>query len=262
MVIQGTITTMAATDNTTRRSEFIRDFFILQKSSRMNSLLHIFVIILVSATVLYLAYPRLHASLLYLPVDTAISNYRESRSVPDEQLDGLQQRAQEAIEVHPHYRYWDGLSLLYYLEGIDAGNTLFQRRQAIEQSIEAAIVSLQRAPSQPRAWFRIAAARAWLMYPARKIIDPLLMAVYTGRVDPSLSMARLELGIAYLARMDEEGISLMRDQALLAWQLQPGAMSRALKSGSLPLTSIESLLGPAHGSVLVEIKESIGVPVR
>ena len=88
------------------------------------------------------------------------------------------------------------------------------------------------------------------------------MAVYTGRVDPSLFMARLELGMAYLAQMDEEGISLMRDQALLAWQLQPRAISRALKSGSLPLTSIESLLGPAHTAVLVEIKESIGVSVR
>ena len=217
---------------------------------------------LVSATVLYLAYPRLHASLLYLPVDTAISNYHESRSVPDDQLKGLQQRAQEAIEAHPHYRYWDGLSLLYYLEGIDAGTALYQRRQAMEQSIEAATAALKRAPSQPRAWFRLAAARSWLMYPDQEIIDPLLMAVYTGRVDPSLFMARLELGMAYLAQMDEEGISLMRDQALLAWQLQPRAISRALKSGSLPLTSIESLLGPAHTAVLVEIKESIGVPVR
>jgi hypothetical protein len=216
----------------------------------------------VASLTLYFAWPRLQASLLFLPVDTAISNFNDSGQIPFGQLDGLQQRATEAISVYPHYRYWDGLSLLYYLEGLDRDKLLFDRRQALEQSIQAARNALSRAPSQPQAWYRIANASSWLRYPVREVIDALSMAVYTGRVDPSLFMARLELGFRYLQHMDDEEVSLMRDQALLAWQLLPRELSGALQSGNLPAESLEYLLAPAHGEVLFEIMESIGGAAR
>ena len=211
---------------------------------------------------LSLAWPRLQASLLYLPVDTAISNYWNKRETPSSQLQGLQQRAEDSIAIYPHYRYWDGLSFLYYLEGGDSSNSLNERRQAFENSIEAATVSLERAPSQPRAWFRIASARAWLKYPPEEVTAALKMAIYSGRVDPSLFMARLILGMSYLTRMDEEGVALMRDQALLAWQLQPRAVTKALKSEALRISQIEYLLADAHSDVLAEMEASLGGAVR
>jgi hypothetical protein len=225
----------------------------------------ILLILLIAAAALYtlsLAWPRLQASLLYLPVDTAISNYWDKRETPGSQLQGLQQRAEDSIAIYPHHRYWDGLSFLYYLEGGDSSNSLNERRQAFESSIEAATVSLGRAPSQPRAWFRIASARAWLKYPPEGVIAALKMAVYTGRVDPSLFMARLLLGISYLPKMDGEGIDLMRDQALLAWQLQPREVTMALKSGTLEFSRIEYLLAGAHSDVLAEMEASLGGAVR
>ena len=227
-----------------------------------RSLLAVVTTAAVALFTLYLSWPRLQASLLYLPVDTAISNYWDRRETPSDQLTGLQQRAQESIAIYPHYRYWDGLSFLYYLEAADTNNTLFERREAFENSIDAANISLGRAPSQPRAWFRIARARSWLQYPPEQVIAALKMAVYTGRVDPSLFMARLTLGIAYLPKMDQEGVDLMRDQAVLAWQLQRGSVIRAIKKGTLDFARIESLLSNSHRDVLTEMEASLGGLVR
>ena len=112
-------------------------------------------ILFIAAAALYtlsLAWPRLRASLLYLPVDTAISNYWDKRETPGSQLRGLQQRAEKSIAIYPHHHYWDGLSFLYYLEGADEDRPLYERRQAFENAINAATASLGRAPSQPRAW--------------------------------------------------------------------------------------------------------------
>ena len=221
--------------------------------------------LLIAAAALYtlsLAWPRLQAGLAYLPVDTAISNYWATREIPSGQLHGLQLRAEKTISIHAHHRYWDGLSFLYYLEGADQDRPLNERRQAFEHAIDAATVSLGRAPSQPRAWFRIARARSWLKYPANEVIAALKMAVYTGRVDPSLFMARLMLGMSYLPGMDEEGVALMRDQALLAWQLQPREVTKALNSGALQFSQLEYLLLGAHSDVLAEMEASLGDAVR
>jgi hypothetical protein len=236
---------MAATDNTTT-AKFGLTLFIA----------------VAALYTLSLAWPRLHASLLYLPVDTAISNYWEKGETPTTQLRALQQRAEQSIEIHPHHRYWNGLSFLHYLEGADENNSLYERRQAFEHSIEAATVSLGRAPSQPRAWLRIARAGSWLKYPPEEVIAALKMAIYTGRVDPSLFMARLVLGISYLSQMDGEGTTLMRDQVLLAWQLQPREVTKALKNGEIKFTRIEYLLAETHSDVLAEMEASLGGTVR
>jgi hypothetical protein len=211
---------------------------------------------------LYLAYPRLHAALVYLPVDTAINRYYDTGEVQAAQLEGLQQRARAAIEIQPHHRYHDGLSLLYHLEAADPKNPLFQRRAAFESSILAAEASLALAPAQPRTWLRVAQARSWLRYPPEQVIDALKMAIFTGRVEPSMLLTRLALGLAYVPRMDGEGRAMMRDQVLLAWELQPREVTRALRAGELRPAGFETLLAGAHQAVLDEIREAAGGAAR
>ena len=219
-------------------------------------------ILAVSAFLLYLAYPRLHASLLYLPVDTSIKNFYATGEANPAQLEGLRERARQAIDAYPHHRYYDGLSLLYYVTAADADNRLYERREAFEASIVAAEASLDRAPTQPRAWLRIAQARAWLRYAPEQVIEALKMAIYTGRVEPSLFRSRLALGLAYLPRMDGEARALMRDQLLLAWDMQRNDIAGALKRGELPLRPVEDLLAGIHETVLDEIREAAGGPAR
>ena len=144
--------------------------------------------------------------------------------------------------------------MLYFLQAADDSNLLHERRQAFENSITAAESSLARGPAQPRTWLRIAQARSWLRYPPDEVIAALKMAIFTGRVEPSMFMTRLRLGLSYLSRMDSEGTSMMRDQVLLAWQFQRGQLLRALKDGTLEMHPIEQLLSGVHNDVLAEIK--------
>jgi hypothetical protein len=218
--------------------------------SRLTSLL----LGIIALFLVFLAWPRLHASLLYLPVDTAIGKFYETREIPSEQLEGLQQRALDSIVVYPHHRYLEGLSLLYFLEAADSDNLLHRRREAFENAITAAGDSLRRAPAQPRTWLRIAQARAWLRYPPEQVIEALKMAIYTGRVEPSMFMTRLALGLSYLPRMDGEGQAMMRDQVLLAWQLRPNDVRRALREETIKFAAVERLLSGAHEGTLEEIR--------
>jgi len=233
-----------------------------EKKSRLKPLPLILLIAAASAFLLTLAYPRLHTSLLYLPVDTATNRYNETGQVNNQQLEGLQQRAKESIDIHPHYRYYDGLSLLYYLQAIDQQRPLFERQQAFEQSIEAAESSLDRAPAQPRTWLRIAQARSWLRYAPDQVIDALAMSIYTGRVEPSLLMTRLQMGFTYLPRMDSEASALLRDQFVLAWQMQPREITRQLKAGSIKQVAIETLLSDHDPALLQHILEATHGPAK
>ena len=233
-----------------------------QKKSRLKPLLLVLLIAILATFLLSLAYPRLHASLLYLPVDTAINRYDDTQQVNNAQLTGLQQRAQESIAIHPHYRYHDGLSVLFYLQAIDQQRPLFERQQAFEASIEAAEASLDKAPAQPRTWLRIAQARSWLRYSPEQVIDALAMSIYTGRVEPSLLMTRLDMGFTYLPRMDGEATALLRDQLVLAWQMMPRDITRGIKSGSLDWVPVESLLSDSHPDLLQQIQEATRGPAK
>ena len=96
---------------------------------------------------LSLSWPRLRASVHYLPVDTAISNYWKTREVNHAQLDGLVNRAAESITIHDHYRYWEGQSELLILRGQDMNRSFWERREALEKSIATCCASyLPRAP--------------------------------------------------------------------------------------------------------------------
>ena len=231
------------------------------KNSRPRPLLQILLLCL-SLFLLWTAFPRLQASLLYLPVDTAINRYYDQGAIDTAQLPGLQQRARDAIAAHPHHRYWDGLSLLHFLQAADTGRRLNERRQSFEAVIDTAEQSLAMAPAQPRTWLRVAQARSWLRYPPDEVIDALKMAIYTGRVEPSMFLTRLVLGLAYLPRMDGEGQSMMRDQLLLSWQMQRGTVASALRQGELRLSAIEPLLEGGHGAVLEEMREVAGGAAR
>ncbi len=144
-------------------------------------------IIGVAAVILLsLSWPRLQASIDFLPVDTGISRYWESGEIKAGELDALIERARHSVELYDHYRYWEGLSELLILSGQDAGKPYWQRRQILEQSVAAALEAVRRAPARPRTWLRIARARALLGYAAEQVIPAWKMSILTGRAEPNL----------------------------------------------------------------------------
>jgi hypothetical protein len=203
---------------------------------------------------LSLSWPRLRASVHFLPVDTAISNYWKTREVNHTQLDGLVNRAAESITIHDHYRYWEGQSELLILTGQDMNRSFWERREALEKSIVTAQEVVRRAPARPRAWLRIARAGEFLSYPAAQVIPAFKMSIMTGRVEPTLMLSRLELGLRYLPAMDADATRLLRDQAILTWTGQQRAMLKRIESGHLSADLLRELLATSAPSILSEME--------
>ena len=207
-----------------------------------------------SACLAALAWPRLQAAVLYLPVDAAVARYFDTRELPLAQLDALEARAEAAIGVHPGHRYFEGLSLLRYLQAMDRSRTPAARSDALRASIAAAEESLRRAPAQPAAWLRIAQARVALREGVEQVAPSLELSILSGRVDPALMLPRLELGLRYMDGIGPAVLSLLRDQAVLAWRLDDRAFLRWVRDGRLDLAALRALLGPAGADVLAELE--------
>jgi hypothetical protein len=88
------------------------------------------------------------------------------------------------------------------------------------------------------------------------------MSIYTGRVEPVLLLSRLKLGFGLLAALDDEGKDLLRDQTLLAWQMQRPGLLRSLKRGDLNLLRIRSLLQQSHPDVIADLENELAGHVR
>jgi hypothetical protein len=207
--------------------------------------------------VLSLAAPRLQATLAYLPVDTALTRYFREGQIPSAQLTPLRARAETAIAHHPHYRYYDGLSQLNYLQALDAAGKPWLQRPALIRSLDAGLEAVARAPAKPRTWLRVARTRAALGETPSSVVDALSLSILTGRVEPTLLLPRLELGLIYAGALDEESRALLSDQALLAWRTQERAFRRALDEGRLDLSRLESVLG-SRSETIVDALENPG----
>jgi len=212
---------------------------------------------LVTGLLLVMSWPRLRASVHYLPVDTAMSNYWESRELDDAQVEGLILRAEEAIAIHDHYRYWAGLSELKIISSQSMSKSLWQRRQALESAIETAEEAVRRAPSNPRAWLRIARTKEVLGRPAQQIIPPMVMSILTGRVEPTLMLARLELGLRHLSSMNEANARLLQDQVVLTWSMHQRAMAARIKSGNLNLDVLRGVLDQSQAAIIAEMEAGL-----
>lgn len=214
----------------------------------------ILIIGVTASVLLTLSWPRLQASISYLPVDTAISKYRETQEISTEQIDSLIERAKESIAMHDHYRYWEGLSELQILSGRDMNKPLLKRRLALEHSILAAVEVVRRAPVSPRTWLRIARVRAFLAYPEEQVIPAFKMSIFTGRVEPTLMLARLELGFSYFPALDKEAIFLLRDQAVLTWAIHRVQVLQRLEKGSLDFSLMRELLSGVNDDIIAEME--------
>ena len=113
---------------------------------------------------------------------------------------------------------------------------------------------VQRAPARPRVWLRIARTKAFLGHPQEEVIQAWKMSVLTGRVEPTLMLARLELGLRYFAGLDNESIALLRDQAVLSWSVQKKQLMRGLASGSLNIELLRELLSGTHQHIIAEME--------
>lgn len=209
---------------------------------------------LVSALLLYLSAPRFIASVRYLPVDRALDGYYSDNLIPSDRLTVLIRFANEAIGRNDHYRYRDGLSQLHYLRALDVQTPARDRRAAYRSAEAEAMESLRQAPAQAAVWLRTATIR-WILHDEpESIIEPWKMSVYTGRTQTRLYIRRVEIGLAFLGSMDEEGRAMLRDQVRLAWKLYPGGLIRLIARRDPGLRQVRYLLAGGDPQTIVEME--------
>jgi len=211
-------------------------------------------VMLVALAVLSLAWPRFLASVRYQPVDTALARYYADNQIPSDRLLVLIRFAEEAVGIHDHYRYHDGLSQLHYLRGLDPQTAARERRDAYRQSEGEAAASLSLAPAQPATWLQLATVRWILRDEPERIIEPWKMSIFTGRTDSVLYSRRAEMGLAYRAFLDTESVAMLRDQVLLAWRARPGALAQVLARRDPQLSVTRGLLEASDPAALNEME--------
>lgn len=250
---------MAATGNTTNHNPIAGTG---SSGDLAKAVLLLFVVSAVAITLLTLSWPRLQASLHYLPVEAAINRYWVSGEISADQLESLRTRARESAAIHDHQRYWEGLNLLCILQAGLEENSLSARRELLERSIDAADRSLELAPVQPRLWMRKAQALNQLSFTRSAAVEAFKTSIYTGRVEPMLFMSRLQFGYSRLSAMDDESRGLLADQTQLAWKMRQRDVVRALREGQLRIDQVEFLLWHTHTDLLEEISAVLAPKVR
>ncbi|MBT8063463.1 MAG: hypothetical protein HKP03_06840 [Xanthomonadales bacterium] len=211
----------------------------------------------VALVTLALGWPRLLASIRFLPVERAIAEYHAEREIPSHRMQTLAGFAHEAIDLHDHYRYHDGLSFLQYLRGLDIYTPARERRDAYRQAEAAAIETVRRAPAQPEAWLRIATVRAVLRDEPGDVLEPWRMSVFTGRTHSTLLAPRVGLALPYVEFMDGETRSMLRDQLLLAWQLKPRELAAEFRQRDPGLDRTRVLIDETDPEALSEMEAQL-----
>ena len=192
-----------------------------------------------------------------MPVDLAIERYYQDREIPSHRMLTLLGFSNQAIAYHDHYRYYEGLSFLHYLRGLDIYPPALERRTEYRKAEAAAIEAVKRAPAQPETWLRIATVRSILRDEPETVLEPWKMSIFTGRTHSTLMVPRVGVGLPLLEFMDGESRSMLRDQLLLAWTLKPDDLLRTLKQSDRELERTRALIGARDPAALTEMETRI-----
>jgi hypothetical protein len=229
----------------------------MQQKSRLSQWSVVTLAAVTALAVLALGWPRLQASIRFLPVDRSMERFYQEREIPSHRMLTLMGFAREATALNDHYRYRDGLSTLYYLRGLDFQTPALERRDAYRQAEAEAVETVRRAPAQPEAWLRIATVRAILRDEPEEVLGPWRMSILTGRTHSTLLVPRVGLALPYTAFLDSETGSMLRDQLLLAWALKPRDLLLELKARDPGLERTRELIADRDPASLSDMEERI-----
>ncbi len=205
---------------------------------------------------LTLSFPRLRASIAYLPAETALRNHWDIRPIRQERFPALIDAARESIDILDDSQYWYGLAWLQYLYVESLGFDTPKGKQMLLLSQRSFETLLKSSPASPREWLRLGWIHSTLDHPASEVIDAWRMSVHTGRAEHHLYLNRLNLGLRYADFLDEEDLALLRDQLLLTWRYQRREMEKSIASDRLDFKTILALLYRDAPEVLAEIEEA------
>lgn len=220
------------------------------------------VVLAVGLWLVITAWPRLGPSVAYLPVEKALSRHWSGEPIEPEQLSALAARAETILARRSVPRVHEGAAILRYFDAATPGHSPGERAMRLQDARAHTRASLASSPLQPAAWLRLAILRDALGETPARIADALALSVYSGRVEPSLLLTRLQWLLAYRQHIAAEDLRLLPDQALLTWHSQPKALLQAILSGDIAYAQLADILARHQPAALDAIDEALAPLVR
>ena len=169
---------------------------------------------------LYLAVPRTIGAFQMLPGNRTILEIARGGDADRDSLEVLAASRRRAAGWLDSGRLWSDLAAaeLLIAESGDAGAD----QDSIRRAASALRTSLRLAPASPHAWTRLAYAEMLLHDgPTDAAASALAMSMLTGRYEPDLMFARLELCFLAWPNFAIGDRELVLDQVALAWRKSP-----------------------------------------
>ncbi len=196
-----------------------------------------FVVVLLAGlfaiVLIYLAVPRLAASLANLPGDRVFGRIVAREPVDADALRRLVESRTRALAWTAAPRSWTDLGLGVLLRArIEAGDDASAAREFLAHARRTVTAGLALGPINPYAWARLAFIEWHLGAPPDRIATLLKMSNLTGPVSPRLTFFRLDLAFRtwrYLADSDRR---IVLRQIRSAWYV---SADRLLALASTPL---------------------------
>lgn len=181
-----------------------------------------------SITLLVIGVPRFLHELMLVPGTPILYRVNAGETVSAEELTILEQSRLDALRFAELPKAYSDLGSSY-LARSRMVTSEEDRIKYAEMSIEASMKSLNMAPLNTFAWFRVATAHVQLGRDRhQKALEAWRASIETAKFEPFLLLLRVHLGILLFPNMSPEDVALLKEQLRMAFHWRAG---RALQYG-------------------------------
>lgn len=196
-----------------------------------------FFLLFFSITLITVALPRFRASINHIPVDIAIHELINNKTLTMERLDTLIATSKASIDIWNNNLYWNDLHVLLTHKGRLVGFFSQQGQTLLLQAQQAIQQSLSRSPTNSYLWYKLAWLKALqqnnISHHTSSYIDDIVQAlrlsILQGPNELHFIVARLELCFFYFKHFKQTDYEILRSQTLLVRKNGRHLFTRMLK---------------------------------
>ena len=183
------------------------------------------VVALIGAALVALSVPHLIAGIATAPFDEAVRSLGRGAELDDKTMRLARGSREHAMRLTGEGRYFaEAAALRFTTLQQEADRSGVAWRDDLDTVIAAHRTALERAPSQPFLWNRLALAATLRDGYGPLVADALRMSLATGRYEPRLVLPRLELALPAWNRLPAVLQSEFGDQIVLAMRWDPDGL--------------------------------------
>jgi hypothetical protein len=177
--------------------------------------------LLLGALLLARAVPLVVAEVLKLPGNRVLALMQQGRAPSDKELELFIATRQKSLAWADEARARTDLALadLALAQRQIGGGPRYQ--ELVESAEQSLRQGLALAPANPFAWARLGFGELAAVEPGTRVAAALAMSIRSGRVEPSLTFARLALCLIEWPDFPAADRALIEDQIRLAWSQSP-----------------------------------------